>query len=175
MVAASITVIVGLMMAPPTWPTPGRGPVCGPMLVTKTACRLSLKTIPRGARPLMTNGSHPSARPPTMSSVARAAIVATTWFSVGLPDAMSTTEMSALWMLATYRRVSAVLVAMPRGLTPTSIAADVHRRVAVAAGDVEHQHLVEVLVAQVGARAGAVELDLGAPCGGGRARRARRR
>ena len=49
----------------------------------------------------MTNGSQPSARPPTMSSVARGAMVATTWFSVGLPGAMSTTEMSALWMLAT--------------------------------------------------------------------------
>ena len=37
LVAASMTVIVGLMIAPPVCTTPWRGPVCGPMLVTKSA------------------------------------------------------------------------------------------------------------------------------------------
>ena len=162
-------------MMPPIWLTPARGPVCGPMLVTKMRFCASLNAMPRGARPPMTNASQPSIRPPTIVVGGDASrSCATTWFSVGLPGRdVDDRDVRALDVGDVEARVGRV------GHHAARVHADVdggeqHGRVAVGAGDVEHLHLVEVLVAQVGARPGAVELDLGLHAEPARARRATR-
>ena len=158
--AASMTVMVGLMIAPPTWPTPGRGPVCGPMLVTKSALQ-GVAEDDAARRPAADHERLPAVGAAADDVVGGAGADRRDDLVLGRAAGrdVDDRDVGALDVRDVEPRVGGVGRHAAR-VDADVDAADEHRRVAVAAGDVEHLHLVEVLVAEVGARAGAVELDL---------------